>query len=52
MECIEEMHVYIRGKTMDFPLRKDDLPIIYLNCRGVKEKIMLDDHECCHPGYK
>jgi hypothetical protein len=23
---------------MDFPLRKEDLPILYLNCRGVKEK--------------
>jgi hypothetical protein len=38
MECIEEMHVCIRGKTMDFPLRKEDLPILHLNCVVVKEK--------------
>jgi hypothetical protein len=38
MECIEGMHVYIRGKTMDFPLRKEDLPILYLSYRGIKEK--------------
>ena len=23
---------------MDYPLRKEDLPILYLNGRGVKEK--------------
>jgi hypothetical protein len=38
MRCIEEMHVCIGGKTIDFPLRKEDLPILYLNFRGVKEK--------------
>jgi hypothetical protein len=32
------MHACIRGKTIDFPLRKEDLPILYLNCKGVKEK--------------
>jgi hypothetical protein len=26
-----------KGKTMDFPLRKEDLPIFYLHCIGVKE---------------
>ena len=38
MECIEEMHVCIIGQTMDCPLKKEDLPILYLNCRGVIEK--------------
>jgi hypothetical protein len=45
MESIEEIHVCIRGKTMDCPLRKEDFPIIYLNCRGVKEKRILGGHE-------
>jgi hypothetical protein len=26
-----------KGKTMDFPLRKEDLPIFHLHCIGVKE---------------
>jgi hypothetical protein len=38
MECIEGMHFYIRGKTTDFPLRKEDLPVLYLSYRGIKEK--------------
>jgi len=38
MECIEKMQVFIRGKAMDFTLRKEDLPTLYLNYRGVKEK--------------
>jgi hypothetical protein len=37
MEFIEEMHVCIRGKSMDFPLRKKYLPILHLNCVVVKE---------------
>jgi hypothetical protein len=36
MECIEKMHVFLRGKTMDFPLR-EDIPILHLNCVVVKE---------------
>ena len=40
MECIEGMHVYISGKTMDFPLRKEDFPVLYLSYRGIKEKII------------
>ena len=27
-----------KGKTMDLPLRKEDLPEFYLHCMGVKEK--------------
>jgi hypothetical protein len=38
MECIDELHVCIRRKTIYFPLRNEDLPILYLNYRGVKEK--------------
>jgi hypothetical protein len=38
MKCIEGMHVYIRWKTTDFPLRKEDLPVLYLSFRGIKEK--------------
>jgi hypothetical protein len=41
MECIEGMHVYIRGKMTDFPLRKEDLPVFYLSYRGIKEKKFL-----------
>jgi hypothetical protein len=40
-----------KGKTMDFPLRKEGLPIFYLHCIGVKEKRKLGGHECWHPGY-
>jgi hypothetical protein len=37
---------------MDFPLRKEDLPILHLNCVVVKEKKILGGHECWHPGYQ
>jgi hypothetical protein len=36
---------------MDCPLMKEDLPILYLNGRGVKEKRKLGGHEYWHPGY-
>jgi hypothetical protein len=29
IECIEEMHVCMRGNIMDFPVWKEDLPIFY-----------------------
>jgi hypothetical protein len=34
---------------MDFPLRKEDLPILYLNFRGVKENRILGGHELLAP---
>ena len=37
MEYIEEMNACIRGQTMDFPLRKEHLPVLHLNCVVFKE---------------
>jgi hypothetical protein len=37
--------------TMNFPLRKEVLPIFYLRCIGVKENRKLGGHECWYPGY-
>ena len=37
VSTLHGMHVYIRGKTIDFPLRKEDLPVLYLSYRGIKE---------------
>ena len=38
MELLRGNACLHKGHTMDFPLRKDDLPIFYLHCMGVKEK--------------
>jgi hypothetical protein len=37
MEFLRGNACFHKGKTMDFPLRKEDLPIFYLHCIGVKE---------------
>jgi hypothetical protein len=41
----------IMGHIESFPLWKKYLSVLYLNCRGVKEKRKLGVHECWHPGY-
>jgi hypothetical protein len=38
VSTLHGMHVYIRGKMTDFPLRKEDLPVQYLSYRCIKEK--------------
>jgi hypothetical protein len=38
IECIDEAHVFMRGKVHDFPMWKEDLPIFYHNYKNGKER--------------